>query len=71
MRGVIFNMNCGKMTGGTCIKTLAKPCLNTQRTTRIAHGQRIVDQLSRGVMPESRRRHFGVWLEERLQAMFS
>ena len=68
MRGVIFCMRCGYMSGGTSIKSLVKPCENVERATRRAHGQRIIEQLSRGIMPESIRRHFGAWPEERSSA---
>ena len=68
MRGVIFCMRCGYMSGGTSIKSLVKPCEHIERTARRAHGQRVIDQLSRGIMPESIRRHFGAWPEERSSA---
>ena len=71
MRGVVFCMRCGFMSGGTSIKRLVQPCPNTERTARRAHGQRVIDQLSRGILPESIRRHFGAWPEERSSASFA
>ena len=57
--------------GGHNIKNLARVCPNDgDRTVRSTHGQRIVDQLARGVLPEPIRRHYGAWPEEILQAIF-
>ena len=77
MRGVIFCMRCGAMTGGTAIKGLAKPCLRPEAEGRAGkaasrgeHGQRVVSALARGIMPEPIRRNFGGWPDEILTAKF-
>ena len=71
-------MRCGSMSGGTAIKGLAKPCLRPQAegkaagkaASRGAHGQRVIDALARGIMPEPIRRNFGGWPDEITQASF-
>ena len=77
MRGVIFCMKCGSMSGGTSIKGLVKPCLRPEVEGRAgkgfsrgAHGQRVLEALARGVMPEPIRRNFGGWPDEITQACF-
>ena len=70
-------MRCGSMSGGTAIKGLAKPCLRPEvegragkAASRGAHGQRVIDALARGIMPEPIRRNFGGWPDEITQAGF-
>ena len=77
MRGVIFCMKCGSMSGGTSIKGLVKPCLRPEGegragkgSSRGAHGQRVLQALARGEMPEPIRRNFGGWPDEITQARF-